>query len=120
MVIANLAQNSAEAANQSGLGHVRLRFDLSVAASAMGDALKLIVSDDGPGVSADQMAHLFQKGYSTKPQASNSGLGLHWCANTMRAMGGSISARNNVSGRGLQFEILVPLQEDSQTNEQAA
>ena len=120
MVIANLAQNSAEAANQSGLGHVRLRFDMSVAATAMGDALKLIVSDDGPGVSADQTAHLFQKGYSTKPQASNSGLGLHWCANTMHAMGGSISARNNESGRGLQFEILVPLQEDSQTNEQAA
>jgi sensor domain CHASE-containing protein len=120
MVIANLAQNSAEAANQSGLERVRLRFDVSIVATAMGDALKLIVSDDGPGVSADQMTHLFQKGYSTKPHASNSGLGLHWCANTMRAMGGSICARDNASGPGLQFEIQVPLQEDLRTNERAA
>jgi two-component system, NtrC family, sensor kinase len=120
MVIANLAQNAAEAANQSGIARVHLCFDMSVVKTAAGAALKLTVSDDGPGVSADQLAHLFQKGYSTKPKATNSGLGLHWCANTMRAMGGSIRAIGNGSGRGLQFEILVPLRADSNTAEQAA
>jgi signal transduction histidine kinase len=55
------------------------------------------------------MPNLFQKGYSTKPQSTNSGLGLHWCANTLRAMGGSISAHSDGPGHGMNFDLLVPL-----------
>jgi len=121
MVIANLAQNSAEAAMQAGLVRVHLRLDARLESTETGKALRLIVSDDGPGVLPDQMPHLFQKGYSTKPQTTNSGLGLHWCANTMHAMGGSISAASDGPGRGLRFEIIVPLrQSDSRSEEQAA
>jgi sensor domain CHASE-containing protein len=121
MVIANLAQNSAEAAVQAGLARVNLRFDAGLESLGAGNALKLTVSDDGAGILPEQMPHLFQKGYSTKPQATNSGLGLHWCSNTLRAMGGSMSAYSDGPGRGLQIEILVPLHEaDAQGAERAA
>ena len=121
MVIANLAQNSAEAAMQAGLARVHLRFDAGLESLGTGKLLKLTVSDDGAGILPEQMPHLFQKGYSTKPQKTNSGLGLHWCFNTLRAMGGSISAYSDGPGRGLQFEMLVPLHEaDAQYGERVA
>ncbi len=121
MVIANLAQNSAEAAVQAGLASVRLHFDARLESLGAGKALKLTVSDDGAGILPEQMPHLFQKGYSTKPRATNSGLGLHWCSNTLRAMGGSISAYSEGPGHGLRFEIFVPLHEAaSEGGEQAA
>jgi signal transduction histidine kinase len=72
-------------------------------------------------VAAEDLPKLFQKGYSTKSQATNSGLGLHWCANTLRALGGAISVNSDGPGRGTRFEILVPLREESsQTEERAA
>lgn len=121
MVIANLAQNSAEAAVQACLARVHLRFDAELESLGTGKTLKLTVSDDGAGLRPEQLPHLFQKGYSTKPQATNSGLGLHWCFNTLRAMGGSISAYSDGPGHGLQFEILVPLNEaNAQGAERAA
>ena len=109
MVIANLAQNAAEAAIQTGLARVQLRFDAALEPTESGQSLRLTVTDDGPGILPEQMPHLFQKGYSTKPAATNSGLGLHWCANTLRAMGGSIVGRS--PGRGMEFELSIPLQE---------
>lgn len=113
MVIANLAQNSAEAAMQAEMARVQLRFDARLESLGTGKALKLTVSDDGPGIPPEQMPNLFQKGYSTKSQATNSGLGLHWCANTLRAMGGSISAYSDGPGRGVQIDLLVPLQDSA-------
>jgi signal transduction histidine kinase len=83
--------------------------------------LRIGVSDDAVGVSPEDLPKLFQKGYSTKSQATNSGLGLHWCANTLRALGGSISVSSDGLGRGTRFEILVPLREQNpQTEERAA
>ncbi len=79
------------------------------------------MADDAAGIAAEDLPKLFQKGYSTKSQATNSGLGLHWCANTLRALGGGISVHSEGLGRGTRFEILVPLREQSsQTEERAA
>jgi signal transduction histidine kinase len=110
MVVQNLAQNAAESAAQAGLERVRLHFEAACVAVDGQQMLHMLVRDDGAGIAAEQLPRLFQKGYSTKPQATNSGLGLHWCANTLRALGGSINAHSEGAGRGARFEILVPLQ----------
>jgi signal transduction histidine kinase len=110
MVVQNLAQNAAESAAQAGQARVRLRFEAEVTTVEGQQMLRMLVSDDAAGISAEQLPRLFQKGYSTKSQATNSGLGLHWCANTLHALGGRISAHSGGAGRGARFEILVPLQ----------
>ncbi|HYM28586.1 MAG TPA: ATP-binding protein [Steroidobacteraceae bacterium] len=121
MVVQNLAQNASESAAQAGLARVRLRFEAGIAAVNGQQMLRMCVSDDAAGISAEHLPRLFQKGYSTKSQATNSGLGLHWCANTLHALGGSISAHSDGAGRGARFEILVPLQAAKpQIEEQAA
>ncbi|MDQ2879195.1 MAG: histidine kinase, partial [Pseudomonadota bacterium] len=42
---------------------------------------------------------LFQRGFSTRAHKSG-GLGLHWCANSMLAMGGSLALESEGAGRG--------------------
>lgn len=121
MVLQNLIQNAAEAAASAGMAHARLQIGAEVLEADGERALCVQISDDAVGVSAEDLPKLFQKGYSTKSQATNSGLGLHWCANTLRALGGSISVHSDGLGRGTRFEILVPLREQIlQTEERAA
>ncbi|MDE2250837.1 MAG: HAMP domain-containing protein [Gammaproteobacteria bacterium] len=110
MVVQNLAQNAAESAAQANLERVRLHFEVAQVAVDGLQMLRLVVTDDGAGIPSEQLPRLFQKGFSTKSQATNSGLGLHWCANTLHALGGSIHAHSDGPGRGARFEILVPLE----------
>ncbi len=121
MVLQNLIQNAAEAAASVGLAHTRLQIGAEVLEADGQQTLRIEISDDAAGVSPEDLPKLFQKGYSTKSTATNSGLGLHWCANTLRALGGSISVHSDGLGHGTRFEILVPLREQSpQTEERAA
>lgn len=122
MVVQNLAQNAAESAAQAGIGRALLRFDAEVSKAPDGPpSLRLVVSDDAAGIAPEQLPNLFQKGYSTKSKATNSGLGLHWCANTLHALGGSIAVHSDGVGCGARFEILIPLPADStQIEERAA
>jgi signal transduction histidine kinase len=109
MVLQNLAQNAAESAAHAGLPRTRLRFDANLVESSGQQALRISASDEAAGIAAEDLPRLFQKGYSTKPPASNSGLGLHWCANALRALGGHITVHSDGPGRGARFECQVPL-----------
>jgi signal transduction histidine kinase len=121
MVVQNLAQNAAESAAQAGKARVRLHFEADFTTVDGRQMLRVTVSDDAAGIAAEQLPQLFRKGYSTKPRETNSGLGLHWCANALHALGGRISAHSDGAGRGARFEILVPLQAASpQIEERAA
>ena len=121
MVLQNLIQNAAEAAAGAGRARANLRIEAEVLSADDQRALRFTITDDAAGVAPEDMPHLFQKGYSTKSRATNSGLGLHWCANTLRALGGSISAHSEGLGRGTRFEVLVPLRgPDAQIEVRAA
>jgi two-component system, NtrC family, sensor kinase len=121
MVLQNLIQNAAEAAASGGLAKTRLQIGAELVEADGLPTLRIEISDDAIGVAPADLPKLFQKGYSTKSRATNSGLGLHWCANTLRALGGSINAHSDGPGRGTRFEILIPLREPiSHTEERAA
>ena len=109
MVLQNLIQNAAESAAAAGLGRVRLKIEAEVLSMDDQRALRFTITDEAGGVAPENLPKLFRKGYSTKSQATNSGLGLHWCANTLNALGGGISAHSEGLGRGTRFEVLVPL-----------
>jgi len=76
--------------------------------------------DDATGVATEDLPKLFRKGFSTKSQATNSGLGLHWCANALHALGGRIAAHSAGPGTGTSFEIYLPLNQASAQHEERA
>ncbi|MFC0131015.1 histidine kinase [Massilia eurypsychrophila] len=101
-ILVNLVKNAVEALGTSGRieianrGHVNRDRTLYV---------ELVVSDNGPGLSADVLANLFSAVRSTKDGAHH-GLGLSIVHGLVKKMGGMIACR---SGRaGTTFEILLP------------
>lgn len=64
------------------------------------------VRDQGMGFEPAQRERLFAQGYTTR--AGGHGLGLHFCAVTVKQMGGSISATSPGPDRGATFRVELP------------
>jgi signal transduction histidine kinase len=102
-ILVNLVKNAIEALGNTGgrveiinRGHINRERQLY---------LELVVSDNGPGLSREVLAHLFSPVKSTKDGAHH-GLGLSIVHSLVKKLGGHISCR---SGRnGTAFEILLP------------
>ncbi len=94
-VIGNLFSNAAEAIAATG----REGGSIAVSIHAMGERMEIRITDDGEGFDPANAPQLFQRGYSTRVNKSG-GLGLHWCANTMVAMGGSLTLLSEGQGMG--------------------
>jgi two-component system NtrC family sensor kinase len=108
-VVNNLLINAAESIRESGKkadsGRIRIFAAQSSAAGAQ--QLDLCFQDNGLGIAAETVKHLFEKDFSTKLRGS--GHGLHWSANTMSAMGGRILAESAGLGQGACMHLLLPL-----------
>jgi two-component system, NtrC family, sensor kinase len=114
-VFQNLIINAAEAqsAGESGV----IRVDGSRIDDSRGAWLELTFADNGSGIAPDAVGRLFEKGFSTKSAKRNSGIGLHWCANAMASIGGTIKVESRGIGHGARFTLHVPVQN---AKEQAA
>jgi two-component system sensor histidine kinase BaeS len=77
-------------------------------ASVNGDA-RLIVEDTGPGLSEEELAHIFERFWRgpTARDTEGSGVGLAVVAALVRAHGGQIEAANRPSG-GARFTVTLP------------
>jgi two-component system, OmpR family, sensor histidine kinase ChvG len=79
------------------------------------DFAHLIVSDEGPGVPAEQIEHIFERYYSERyaDEAASSyfGIGLWISRRNVEAMGGTIAAENR-KPHGLEVHIRLPLAPD--------
>ncbi|MDO7840998.1 CHASE4 domain-containing protein [Sphingomonas immobilis] len=92
-VIGNVFSNAAEAIAACG----RDSGTITVTIERHGSETRIAIRDDGEGFAPGDAPNLFQRGFSTRAHKSG-GLGLHWCANAMNAMGGSL--RLESAGRG--------------------
>lgn len=109
-VFQNLIQNAAESVHEAGLERGRLRISARLEAGPDGAArLTLRFTDDGIGIADQDLTRVFENGYSTKSRATNHGIGLHWCANALQAIGGSITAESS-RGKGATLRVVVPVQ----------
>ncbi len=106
-VFGNLLVNAEEAilATPRGAGTIGVAGRLDVSTGT--PVVELRFTDDGQGIPADRMAHIFERGFSTKRPESG-GIGLHWCANSLAGMGGSITAESEGPGRGASFVVRLP------------
>jgi two-component system, NtrC family, sensor kinase len=109
-VVQNLILNAAEAVGHGGRERGSLRVTVRLLRDAAGDQFQCCFSDDGVGIAAGDLTRVFGMRFSTKPAATNSGIGLHWCANAIHALGGSMHAESLGPGRGASFYVTLPLQ----------
>ncbi|QPF75081.1 GAF domain-containing protein [Roseateles sp. DAIF2] len=82
---------------------------MRLSAEAMGaDWVRLVFSDDGRGIPAEQLPRIFDPFFTTKMGRGGSGLGLHICYTIVSSLlGGQISV-SSVAGQGTRFELLLP------------
>ncbi len=109
LILQNLIINAADAVRDAGKARGVLRVGAEIVRDADQPQLHLRCDDDGVGIPADNLERVFEKGFSTKPRETNQGIGLHWCANAINALGGRIWAASDGPGRGASMHLLVPL-----------
>ncbi len=102
--VANLLAN-ARAHTPPGTG-------IAVALATVGDDRTVEVSDNGPGIAADDLPHLFERFYrvdaSRARRSGGSGLGLAIVQAIAEAHGGSVGVAS-VEGEGAAFTIVLPI-----------
>ena len=101
-VIGNLFRNATEAIAAKGDGDGQVIVTIADAA-----VVTVTIADDGEGFDPVDAPLLFQHGYSTR-KAKSGGLGLHWCANWMAAMGGGLRLESEGPGLGARAILTLP------------
>jgi signal transduction histidine kinase len=82
---------------------------IGVRAEATGDAMRFTIEDDGPGIAADQLPHLFDRYWQGAPRSERGGLGLglYICKRLVEAQRGAIGVDSKL-GEGTTFWFTLP------------
>ena len=103
-VLANLLSNA--------LTHTPAGTQITVFVGTEGDDAILEVADDGPGMSAEEAARVFERFYRTDPSRTRahggSGLGLSIVDALVAAHGGRVTL-STAEGQGARFTVRLPL-----------
>lgn len=102
-LLGNLLRNAVEALATLQGGPRRIAIELG----ADDQRCRLVVSDTGPGLSAEQRGRAFHPFQSTKP--GGIGIGLVVCSAIVQAHGGTIDVDIS-DGGGARFVVALPLQ----------
>jgi signal transduction histidine kinase len=113
LALGNLFTNALQAMPEGGTLHVELRREEYEGRAQAA----LAITDSGPGMTPEVMAHLFQPFYTTK--ASGTGLGLAIVRRIVDAHQGEVRVHSLV-GQGTTFLVLLPLHAASRTTASAA
>lgn len=95
------------------------RIGVTVSVSPSGDGVRVFVSDDGPGIPADEVGNIFKRFYQVGSQAGGSGLGLNLSSGLARVIGGDLSVDSS-EGHGSTFCLLIPAKDMVIVPEEAA
>lgn len=101
-ILVNLVSNAKYALD--GIAHerqlvVRIR-------PARGEVVEITVEDNGIGIPPENLARIFEHGFTTRKEGH--GFGLHSSALAARDLGGTLHARSEGPGQGATFELRIP------------
>ena len=96
--IVNIIKNAIEAIDKKG--------KINVSLEIRSNNVHIKISNNGEPISALKQEEIFTEGYTTKP--TGSGLGLHICANNLKAQNG-ILRLNTSTDEKTEFEIILPV-----------
>ena len=104
-VVRNLLDNASNYTPLAGL--------ITLTLASVGDSVVLSVRDNGIGISARTLPHVFdpfvQDPHATAFSGSGLGLGLTVVRELVAAHGGSVGAHSEGPGRGSEFTVTLPL-----------
>ncbi|MFD0672826.1 sensor histidine kinase [Cohnella sp. GCM10027633] len=103
-VIENILSNATDAL--ASVPEKSRRIDISV--SRKNKWAELVIRDNGAGIPEENLDRIFQPFFSSKPTATNWGMGLSLCHAIMTSHGGKISAASK-QGEGTAFRLVMPL-----------
>jgi two-component system NtrC family sensor kinase len=106
-IVQNLIVNAAQALPPGGRG--QLCISAKTVKTGGRSMLELIFADNGVGISPENLKKVFVNHFSTKSKVTNSGIGLHWCANSLNALGGALRVDSLGPNLGATFTIAIPL-----------
>jgi signal transduction histidine kinase len=101
-VISNLIDNAIKYSNEGGT--------VTISATLHGDFVDISVTDQGIGMGADVVKHLFRKFYRShrsRETVAGSGIGLYISKAIVESHGGTISVRST-EGAGSTFTVSIP------------
>lgn len=99
-VAVNLVANALDAVKGTARRKVTVTVEPSV------DGARLIVSDTGPGIAANDLQAVFDPFFTTKPVGSGLGLGLSISYNIVKDFGADISVLES-GPQGTRFQVLL-------------
>jgi signal transduction histidine kinase len=98
-VLANLVNNACDAMPRGGT--------LRLSTKADADAVEVVVEDTGTGIAEEDLPHIFEAFYTTKPGVAGIGLGLFVSEGIIRGHRGRLSVEST-PGRGSRFTVRLP------------
>ncbi|MDJ0841798.1 MAG: ATP-binding protein [Acidobacteriota bacterium] len=100
-ILRYLLKNAEEAVmEKNGMGRISIR------TKALARGAQVSVIDDGVGITGENLERVFSQGFSTKRGAK--GAGLHYCANAMKEMHGTIRVKSRGPGSGTEVILFFP------------
>lgn len=96
--IVNIIKNAIEAIKKDGKINVSLEIE--------GDYIHIKISNNGEPISQEKQKSIFEEGFTTKP--TGSGLGLHICANNLKAQNATLKLTKSTT-EITEFEIILPI-----------
>ena len=105
-VFQNLLENAAKYGAGAGTAEI--------AGEVSAGAVRIVISDSGPGISAEDLPHVFDSFYRARRQdrtVPGTGLGLAIARGLLEAMGGFVAAHSPRldGGQGTSLEVSLPL-----------
>jgi len=102
-VVQNLLNNALKFTLQDG--------KVAISATEEGGGILLRVKDTGSGIAPEHLPFLFDRAYQAKARREGkikgNGMGLAFCQEALRAMGGAISVKSEL-GAGSEFIVSLP------------
>jgi PAS domain S-box-containing protein len=105
-VLLNIIKNAYESVRENDVDNRLININIS---SPQPENIQFDISDNGSGIAPENQDKLFNFGFTTKERGN--GFGLHYCANTIHEMGGSISAKSDGLNKGALFSISIPVKQ---------
>jgi len=107
-VFVNIVNNAEQAMTEA---HGKGR--LCVKTQRVGGMIQIAFTDDGPGISEDNLKRIFDPFFTTKDVGKGTGLGLSICYGIVQEHGGHMYAKSK-PGEGTTFVVELPVASDDQ------